>query len=142
MANVLPDPESPFGARVRARLESETVVWLTTVGADGTPQPNPVWFLWEDGGLLVFNRPDAHRLAHIRHRPQVSAHFNATATGGDVVVFRGEAQQVQAHPLSHEVPAYVAKYGDAMARISGSVEKFGVAYPVAMRVVVEKVRGF
>ena len=38
---VLPDPQSPFGARVRERLRDENVIWFTTVGADGTPQPNP-----------------------------------------------------------------------------------------------------
>ena len=42
MANqVLPDPSTTFGKRVRERLAEEIVVWLTTVGADGTPQPNP-----------------------------------------------------------------------------------------------------
>lgn len=64
---VLPDPESPVGKRVAERLDGEQVIWLTTVGADRTPQPNPVWFIKEDEGLLVYNRADAHRLKHIRH---------------------------------------------------------------------------
>src|SRR6478609_6474665 len=42
---VIPDTE--FGARVRQRLQDETLIWFTTTSADGTPQPNPVWFLWE-----------------------------------------------------------------------------------------------
>ena len=44
------DTSSSFGRRVVERLENEHVVWLTTVAADGTPQPSPVWFLW-DGQL-------------------------------------------------------------------------------------------
>ena len=36
------DPSTPFGERVRRRLRDVVVVWLNTVGADGTPQPNPV----------------------------------------------------------------------------------------------------
>ncbi|WAX58089.1 hypothetical protein M6B22_04785 [Jatrophihabitans cynanchi] len=36
---VLPAAGTPFGDRVRERLADEQVIWLTTVGADGTPQP-------------------------------------------------------------------------------------------------------
>lgn len=142
MATVLPEPQTEFGARVRERLESEHVIWFTTVGADGTPQPNPVWFLWQDDGLLVFNRAQAKRLAHVDARPQVSLHFNSSDTGGDVVVFAGTARRLDGHPGPHEVPEYVAKYGDAMTRISGSPEAFGAAYPVALRIDVARVRGF
>jgi len=76
-ASVLPDPATPFGRRVRARLRDDTVAWLTTVGSDGTPQPNPVWFLSEeDGNVLVYNRPDAGRLRHVRTRPRVAVSFD------------------------------------------------------------------
>ena len=45
--SVLPDPESDVGARVRERLGTEEVIWLTIVSPSGTPQPNPVWFVFE-----------------------------------------------------------------------------------------------
>jgi PPOX class probable F420-dependent enzyme len=134
-------PENSFGERVRERLATETVIWFTTVGADGTPQPNPVWFLWEDDGFLVYNRPDAKRLAHIRQRPRVSLNFDGDGRGGDIVVFLGAARQLEGQPLPHEVPEYMTKYGDAMARISGSAEKFSAAYPVPVRIDVTRVRG-
>lgn len=142
MATLLPDPATPFGARVRERLTAERVIWFTTVGADGTPQPNPVWFVWQDDGLLVFNRPDAKRLAHIEARPQVSLHFDGDGQGGDVVIFTGTAHRVQHHPRPHELPEYVAKYGEAMTRISGDTESFGADYSVAARIDVARVRGF
>jgi hypothetical protein len=44
LASVLPDPATTFGKRVRRRLRDEPVSWFTTVGADGTPQPNPEAF--------------------------------------------------------------------------------------------------
>ena len=60
-------PDTPFGARVRERLRDEHVVWLTTVGADGTPQPNPVWFLWDGADrVLVYNDNRSRRLARLR----------------------------------------------------------------------------
>ncbi len=43
---------SLYGERVRRRLTGEMTIWLTTVGRDGTPQPNPVGFLWDGGDSL------------------------------------------------------------------------------------------
>ena len=141
-AHVLPDPATAFGERVRRRLRDEQVIWFTTVGGDGTPQPNPVWFLWEDTGALVYNRSDANRLTHIRSRPQVCLHFDGDGRGGDISVLTGRAQVLTGHPLAHELPGYLDKYRESMIRVSGSPEAFSTAYPVPVRVDVTRVRGF
>ncbi|MGR6915863.1 TIGR03667 family PPOX class F420-dependent oxidoreductase [[Actinomadura] parvosata] len=139
MAGVIPD--SAFGERVRERLVEERVIWLTTVGPDGTPQPNPVWFLWEGGdSLLIYNRANARRLAHLRRGPQVSLHFNTNEAGGDVMVFKGEAEILEGHLLAGGVPEYVGKYRDRIAR--WGLENFEQDYPIAMRVRLTAVRGF
>ena len=142
--NVLPDPHSDFGARVRARLRDEYGIWLTTVGADGTPQPNPVWFLWEDESesLLVYNRHTAKRLAHVAANPRVCAHFDTNGRGGDVVVFTGTASEVHDVPSPDRHPAYLAKYQAGIARIGLSPSEFAAQYSVAMRIAVGKTRGF
>lgn len=139
--DVLPDQKSPFGRRVRKRLRREVVIWFSTVGADGTPQPNPVWFVWQDNGFLIYNRSEANRLTHIRHRPRVSLHFDSDGQGGDIVVFKGRAGRLTDAPLPHEQPAYLEKYGDGMTRISGSPEKFSQDYPVAVHIDLDRVRG-
>jgi PPOX class probable F420-dependent enzyme len=141
-AHVLPDPATAFGERVRRRLHDEQVIWFTTVGGDGTPQPNPVWFLWEDTRALVYNRSDANRLTHIRSRPQVCLHFDGHGRGGDIAVLTGRAQVLTGHPLPHELPGYLDKYRESMIRVSGSPEAFSTAYPVPVRVDVTRVRGF
>lgn len=141
-APLLPDPATGFGVRVRQRLRDEQVIWFTTVGVDGTPQPNPVWFLWEDNWALVYNRSDANRLTHIRRRPQVCLHFDGNGRGGDIVVLAGRAQILEGRPPPHELPGYLDKYREGMTRVSGSPEAFSEAYPVPVRVDVTRVRGF
>lgn len=136
----LPDPSTPFGAAVRERLADDTIIWLTTVGKDGTPQPNPVWFLFDGETILTYNRADAHRLAHIRRRPRVALNLNQR--DGDVVVLVGRAEEADDVPPSDRNPDYRAKYDAQMARVSGSAEKFAAAYPVPMRITIESVRGF
>jgi PPOX class probable F420-dependent enzyme len=142
MTDPLPSADTAFGRRVRERLRDEQVIWLITTGADGTPQPNPVWYVWEEpGSVLIFNRPDAHRLQHVAARPQVSLHFDGNGKGGDVVVLAGSAQRVDEAGADQHA-AYVAKYDAAMARVSGSAGEFASAYPVPLRVTIGRVRGF
>lgn len=142
MANdVLPDPSTTFGKRVRERLAGEIVLWLTTVGADGTPQPNPVWFLWEgEDTILIYNRTDANRLAHIRTRPRVSLNFDGNGRGGDIAVLTGDAEVLEDFPLAHEHQPYAEKYAADIRRVSGDPESFARRYPVAMRIRITRVR--
>jgi Pyridoxamine 5'-phosphate oxidase len=83
---LLPDPTTPFGERVHRRLREETVIWLSTVARDGTPEPNPVWFLWDGDTFLVYSVAGAHRLRHLRSRPQVALHLDRTETEVGAIV--------------------------------------------------------
>lgn len=140
-SDVLPDPGSEFGLRVRAHLRDDVAIWFTTVGADATPQPNPVWFIWADPATaLIYNMTTAARLAHIARNPRVALNFDGDE-GGDIVVLTGRAELAPQSPAPHEHPGYLAKYGDRMTQVSGSPEKFSADYPVALVVHVERVRG-
>lgn len=141
MPDVLPDPSSPFGRQVRERLAGESLIWFTSVGRDGTPQPNPVWFLWEDGSLLVYNTPVAKRIGHVRARPQVSLHLNS-GNGDGIVVLTGAAEVVDSEPPADQHQAYLAKYADAMAQVAGSTAAFARTYSVQIRVRPTKIRGW
>jgi PPOX class probable F420-dependent enzyme len=123
-AHLLPDPATGFGERVCQRLRDEQVIWFTTVGADGTPQPNPVWFLWEDNSALVYNRSDANRLTHIRRRPQVCLHFDGNGRGGDIVVLAGRAQVLEGPPSTRaaRLPGQVQGEHDSCEREPGSIQ--------------------
>jgi PPOX class probable F420-dependent enzyme len=136
-------PAGEFGQRAAARLRDERVIWFTTVGADGTPQPNPVWFVWDGAAsLLIYNRPDANRLRHIEHRPNVSLNFNHNDRGDDIVVITATAQRDDAVPPPHRKNEYMAKYASAMERVSGSVDAFAAEYPVPVRIDIRRIRGY
>ncbi len=140
--SVLPDPSTPFGARVRQRLADEQIIWVTTVGKDGTPQPNPVWYLWQDEHILIYNGPKVNRLAHIAARPNVSLSFDGDGTGGDIVIIAGRASIVEDEPVPHEQPGFLAKYRDGMVGRYGTPEHFTETHPAVIRIDFTKVRGF
>lgn len=135
------DWDSAFGRRVQRRLRTERIIWLTTVGADLTPQPRPVWFLWEGDSFLVYSRPDTAKLKHIVRSSKVSLHFDGDGLGGDIVVFVGDAEIVEDRPPADQVPAYVEKYVQGFKRISLTPGQFAKEYPVAVRITPKAVRG-
>ena len=136
-------PDSDFGMRVRDRLKGEKVIWFTTTSADGTPQPNPVWFLWEQDGdsVLIYNASEAKRLDHVAVCPHVSLNFDGNGHGGNIVVIAGVAEQALDVPPATEHEPYVAKYAADVARIGMDAESFAKKYSVALRVRMTKVRG-
>lgn len=136
------DLTTEYGARVARRLQDEQVIWLTTVGRDGTPQPNPVWFVWEDDSFLIYTQDTAYKLRNIRRNPRVSLHFDSGESGEDVVVFTGMASLDESAPLAHRHAAYLEKYRQGIADIDMTPESMGKDYHVAIRVKPDKVRGF
>ena len=121
------------------RLREDVAAWFTTVAADGTPQPNPVWFLWEGGDeILIYNRPAAARLRHLAERPRASLHLESE-NGRNIAVLVGSAR-VTEEPPPHEVPAYVAKYRERMLRVGGSLEEFSRRYPTPVRFRPDRLR--
>jgi PPOX class probable F420-dependent enzyme len=139
---MLINPNTDYGAHVLRRLNDEQVIWLTTVGADGTPQPNPVWFVWESETFLVYTQPSTHRLKHIAHNPKVALHFDGGERGEDVVVFTGEAQIDTNAPPADAHAAYLEKYRDGIDRLDTTPESFAQTYSVALRIIPKKLRGF
>ena len=136
------DSSTPFGARVMRRLQEEQVVWLTTIGQDGTPQPNPVWFLWEAEAFWIYTEPGSYKARNLRRNPRVSLHFDAGEGGEDVVVFTGTAVLDENPPLAHHNPAYLEKYRQGIVDIEMTPKSMGEQYCCAIRVKPEKLRGF
>ena len=141
-SELIPDGATDYGERVRHRLTDEMTIWLTTVGRDGTPQPNPVGFLWDGGGsVLTYSQADAWRLAHIRRWPRVSLHFDSNG-GDDIVVLTGTAEILDDYPAVPGNPAWLQKYGEAIAARFGDATTFAERFPVPVRIHLTRVRGF
>ena len=132
------DTTTKAGKRAVERLQEEEISWITTVRSDGQPQTVPVWFLWDDGGFLIYSQPNRQKLKNIARNPHVGLNLNSNAQGGDVVRLEGTATIDEDAPPSSEVPPYVEKYRDAIARIGYDPEGFARAYSVAVRVTPER----
>lgn len=144
MAFQLPDPSSPFGDRVAQRLRNEPIIWLTTIDAKSIPQPNPVWFLWDEttSTFLIYSRADAKRLTHIQQNSNVALNFDGNGKGGDIIVITGQVEVSSDDPPADQLPAYVEKYREFIRRSFNTPENFASIYPVTLRVHPLVIRGY
>jgi PPOX class probable F420-dependent enzyme len=137
------DLDTEFGSRTERRLREETLGWLVTAGKDGTPQPNPVWFLWDGEGLLIYSAPDQAKLKNIERNPMVAFHLDSRRDGDDIVIITGEAHIDGTAPPVDRNPPYVAKYQEEIKRIGlFNAEAMALTYSVAIRLTPRKLRGF
>ena len=120
------------------RLDSDLVVWLTTITDEGAPAPYPVWFVVDGDDILVFSEPTARRAHNITERPVVSLHFNSDPFGGDVWVFTGRATVTNGVAPS-SAPGYVDKYGESIVRdLATTVEAIDAQYDTEIRIRPER----
>ncbi len=138
------DQKSELGARVAKRLREESTIWLTTTGANGTPQPRPVWFLWDEGSntFLIFTQPAGAKVRHIERNQHVALNLNSNPYGGDIAVFTGTAEVLRGNIPADLMKAYVDKYRAGMKNIGMNPEQFEQSYSMAIRVTPNKMRGF
>ena len=73
------------------RLASESIGWLTTVGAAGQPQASPVWFVWDGASLWLRSQATAGKLRNIRVNPKVAFHLADDGHGGNILTIDGTA---------------------------------------------------
>ena len=128
------DLTTGFGRAVERHLKEEYVIWLTTVDSRLTPQPRPVWFLWENDSILIFSKPDAFKVRHIEKHPRVSLHFNTDESGDEhVIILTGEARIDANTPPALELPAYLNKYRGGIADLNMTPESFSAEYSAPIR---------
>ena len=119
---------------IRARLEDETVIWLTTVNGKGQPQCSPVWFLSTPDHVVVYSLPDTPRVRNIRANPRVSLNLNSTPNGDELVIIEGRAEIIEGAPTAEQDDDYMAKYDEGIIREGMTAESFSRDYPVRIHV--------
>ena len=138
------DTSTEFGAKAVRRLSQEGILWLVTVRHDRTPQPSPVWFLWDGETILIYSQPNTQKLRNIARSARVSLHLNSDQWGNEVVIVTGDAQIEENAPLVREVPAFVKKYVHELqsAKSLDDFDRIMDGYTVAIRVTPTGLRGW
>jgi PPOX class probable F420-dependent enzyme len=134
-------PAAPIelSPRVQRHLESDVVIWLTTVGAGPKPRAVPVWFWWNGESFLIFSLP-GQKVNDIEANPNVELHLNTDRSGDFVARFDGVAEILSGHPPANRVSKYIAKYRERVRGYGWTPKGFAEQYHIAIRVTPKKLR--
>lgn len=137
------DTSTTFGADVIKRLENQQLAWLTTVDSNGTPQPNPVWFIWDDGVIFIFSKPNQAKLNNIRRSGRVAVNLEATADEEHITIFTGQAEIIDRADLPADIlDRYAERYAQGMKGIQLTRAEYEAAYTIPIRFTPAKLRGW
>ncbi len=136
------DPTTEKGARVDQWLRDDLVAWLVTVTADGTPVPTPIWFWWDGETILIYSQPDKPKLRHIASNPRVALALTVNEVGDLRAVITGTAAVDDRAPAPDELPEYIEKYRDEIARLGSDPVQFAGEYSVPIRLTPTKLRAW
>jgi len=130
------------GSKARERLETEKIIWLTTVRGNGQPQTSPVWFLLQGDEILIYSQPDTARVANIEANPHVALNLDGNGSGGAIVTMEGTARIDRSAPPASEVAEYATKYKTFMERNGWSPEVFAARYSTPIRITFTRGRAW
>jgi PPOX class probable F420-dependent enzyme len=136
------DFTTKLGQRAQQRIETEEIIWLTTVDVKGTPQPRPVWFVWDGEAFVIYSQVKAKKVQHIAKNPNIALHFDSGENGEDVQVFFGVAEIVQNPMPANQNAAYMDKYRKGIHGLGFTEQAFSAEYSVKIHVKPSRLRSF
>jgi PPOX class probable F420-dependent enzyme len=130
---IMIDLDTEFGKQVVDRLQTEEVIWLTTVTPKGVPHPNPVWFCWDGKCIIIYSQPGSFRIRNIEHNPKVALNFQGVdVMGNHAVVVLGEAKLNYSYSAPH--PGFEQKYMKYLPQMSITFEQLVANYSVEITI--------
>ncbi len=82
-------PNGAVPDRYRDILEGTALGHLATIGPDGRPQVNPVWFIWDGQHVLLSVKPETGKYRNLRRDPHVAMSCSDLARPDRYLEIRG-----------------------------------------------------
>lgn len=128
--------------RVQRFLETEPVIWLSSIRGDGAPHLVPTWFVWDGDEILIRSKPGARKVHNLRHDPRAMLALGDADDDFDVGLLEAIAQ-VEIPPGGADLPAaFVDKYGDRIAALGLTPLEFARTYTTTIRLTPARALGW
>jgi PPOX class probable F420-dependent enzyme len=106
-------PKGPVPERYRDILDSIALGHLATIGIDGRPQVNPVWFLADGQHVYLSVKAETTKYRNLRANPAVAMSVADLANPDRYVEVRGEVVEFELYDTLAWVNQLARKYTGA-----------------------------
>lgn len=127
-------------ARLDRFLHEEPVIWLSTVRPDGTPHLVPTWFAWDGVVITIRSKPGAQKVRNLRANASAMLALGDAEADFDVGLVEARAELVD--DTARLTPAFVAKYGQRIAALGLTPERFAATYSQVIRLTPTRALGW
>ena len=103
-------PKGPVPERCRDLLESRALGHLATIGADGRPQVNPVWFIADGEHVWLSVKADTVKFRNLQARPWAALSIADPARPERYLELRGEVVGMELYTTLDWVNVLARKY--------------------------------
>ena len=129
-------------ARARRFLETEPVIWLSTIRADGFPHLVPTWFVWDGEAIAIVSKPAAVKVRNLRADPRAMLALGDAEADFDVCLLEARAE-ILASPATPTLPAgFEAKYAPRIRGLGLTPAQFARTYSQVIRLVPARALGW
>jgi PPOX class probable F420-dependent enzyme len=136
------DAHSLAAARVVRFLETEPVVWLSSVCDDGRPHLVPTWFVWDGRTIVILSKPGAVKVRNLRADPRAMLALGDAEDDFDVGLFEAIAE-IRSEPTPLDLPpGFATKYATRIDGLGLSVTQFARTYSQVIRLTPVKALGW
>jgi PPOX class probable F420-dependent enzyme len=106
-------PRLPVPGSFDEILDSVALVHLATIGPDGRPQVNPIWFVREGEHILFSVKDGAQKLLNIQRDPHIALSFSDLENPGRYLELRGAVVSIDLYEDLDFVNILARKYTGA-----------------------------
>jgi PPOX class probable F420-dependent enzyme len=106
---------------------------LSSIRPDGRPHLVPVWFVWDDGSIVVYSKPHPQKVRNFRRDPRAMVAVGEPAGRFDVELIEAEAELGPGPSDGTARERFAQKYASALGRAATTVEEFAAVYSQSIR---------
>jgi PPOX class probable F420-dependent enzyme len=125
-----------FDAQAEAFLKEVHFAKLATVMKDGSPQLTPIWYIYEDGKLIVNTTTDRVKYRNIKRNPRVAF---VVDDGYPYITIRGTARIANERDPKRDIEALAIRYTGEEKGKKAARERFWKMDRVSIEIVPERV---
>jgi PPOX class probable F420-dependent enzyme len=91
-------------------LKSKALAHVATIGPDGEPQSNPVWFDWDGEHVLFSQTKTRQKYKNVQRDPHVALSIVDPSNPFRYLEIRGTVSKIEEDPDKHFINAMAKKY--------------------------------